>query len=321
MTLGRVRQESGYLAIKYFNKERQWSISWMCGKLDISRASYYKWLNRKVPQTEQENETIAVLIREYDERFGHILGYRRMTLWINRLNSTNYSRNRIHRIMQKLNVHAVIRKKRPNYVYSKAEAVAENILQRNFTASAPNEKWVTDVTELKIPGGNRKLYLSAILDLYDRSVISYVVSRSNNNHLVFDTYAAAITANPDAKPIFHSDRGFQYTSWQFRTRLDTQGITQSMSRVGCCIDNGPTEGFWGILKAEMFQLFPVTDEESLITAIDGFFRFYNYERYQARFNGKTPMEVRAEALSTEIPEQYPIPVNKRIQKYKALFAA
>ncbi|MBR3195743.1 MAG: IS3 family transposase [Clostridia bacterium] len=321
MTLGRVRQESGYLAMKHFNEERQWSISWMCGKLDISRASYYKWLNRKVPREEQENETIAVLIREYDERFGHILGYRRMTLWINRLNSTNYSRNRIHRIMQKLNIHAVIRKKRPNYVYSKAESVAENILQRNFTASAPNEKWVTDVTELKIPGGNRKLYLSAILDLYDRSVISYVVSRSNNNHLVFDTYAAAIAANPAAKPIFHSDRGFQYTSRQFQLRLNAQGITQSMSRVGRCIDNGPTEGFWGILKAEMFQLFPVTDEESLITAIDGFFRFYNYERYQARFNGKTPMEVRAEALSTEIPEQYPIPVNKRIQKYKARFAA
>ena len=307
--------------MKHFNEERQWSISWMCGKLDISRASYYKWLNRKVPREEQENETIAVLIREYDERFGHILGYRRMTLWINRLNSTNYSRNRIHRIMQKLNIHAVIRKKRPNYVYSKAESVAENILQRNFTASAPNEKWVTDVTELKIPGGNRKLYLSAILDLYDRSVISYVVSRSNNNHLVFDTYAAAIAANPAAKPIFHSDRGFQYTSRQFQLRLNAQGITQSMSRVGRCIDNGPTEGFWGILKAEMFQLFPVTDEESLITAIDGFFRFYNYERYQARFNGKTPMEVRAEALSTEIPEQYPIPVNKRIQKYKARFAA
>lgn len=321
MTLGRVRQESRYLAVKYFSEERQWSIRWMCGKLDISRAAYYKWLNRKVPQAERENETIAVLIREYDERFGHILGYRRMALWLNRLNGTAYGKNRIHRIMKKLNVHAVIRKKRPTYVYSKAETIAENILKRNFTASAPNEKWSTDVTELRIPGTDRKLYLSAILDLYDRSIVSYAVSRSNNNRLVFDTYAAAIAANPDAKPVFHSDRGFQYTGKQFQTRLDNQGITQSMSRVGCCIDNGPTEGFWGIVKTEMFQLFPISDEKSLLTAIDGFFRFYNYDRFQARFNGKAPMEVRKEALNSEIPEQYPIPVNKRIQKYKSRFAS
>ncbi len=321
MTLGRVRQESRYLAIQYFYEERQWSINWMCGKLDISRASYYKWVNRKIPQSEQENETIAVLIKEYDEQFGHILGYRRMTLWINRLNSTNYSRNRIHRIMKKLNIHAVIRKKRTNYMPSQAETIAENILKRNFTATAPNEKWATDVTELKIPGTGRKLYLSAILDLYDRSVVSYAVSRLNNNRLVCHTYEAAISANPNAKPVFHSDRGFQYTNKQFQIRLDNQGITQSMSRIGHCIDNGPTEGFWGIVKTEMFQLFPVSDEESLLTAIDGFFRFYNYERFQARFNGKTPMEVRIEALNTEIPQQYPIPVNKRIQKYKSRFAS
>ena len=90
----------------------------------------------------------------------------------------------------------------------------------------------------------RKLYLSAILDLYDRSVVAYVISRRNNNRLVFQTFDKAIASNPDAKPIFHSDRGFQYTGRMFQHKLSNQGMEQSMSRVGHCIDNGPTEGFW-----------------------------------------------------------------------------
>ena len=293
----------------------------MCSKLNIARSAYYKWLKREIPAQEQENAMIATLVLEYDERFGHILGYRRMTLWINELNGKHYGKNRIHRIMQALNVHAVIRKKRHNYTKSTPENIAGNILKRNFTASKPNEKWVTDVTECKVPGTNKKLYLSAILDLYDRSVVSYAISTRNNNDLVFDTYKAAIHANPDAKPIFHSDRGFQYTSKVFQWMLREQGITQSMSRVGHCIDNGPTEGFWGIVKTEMHRLYAISDEDSLRNAISQFICFYNNERFQERFEGKTPSQVRSEALTATDPIQYPIPENKRIQKYKSKYAA
>lgn len=87
------------------------------------------------------------------------------------------------------------------------------------------------------------------------------MSRRNDNKLVFDTYARAIAANPEARPLFHSDRGFQYTSKAFQKKLQKQGMEQSMSRVGHCIDNGPTEGFWGILKSEMYQMYAITDEE------------------------------------------------------------
>lgn len=118
----------------------------MCRQLEISRAAYYKWLHREIPEYELENVRLAELIKEYDERFNHILGYRRMTSWINHFNHTNYSRKRVHRIMKKLGIHAVIRKKKKKYTSSTPEITAENKLKRDFTASKPNEKWVTDIT-------------------------------------------------------------------------------------------------------------------------------------------------------------------------------
>lgn len=295
----------------------------MCEQLGVTRAAYYKWLQRKIPAAEQENILIAQLIQEYDERFNHILGYRRMTMYINRLNNKHYSKNRIHRVMKVINIHSVIRRKRKKYQSSTPEATAENILNRDFFAKAPNEKWATDVTEFKWYEGPvvHKLYLSAILDLYDLSPVAWVVSRRNDNKLVLDTFAKAIRSNPDAKPIFHSDRGFQYTSKVFQDKLLKQGMTQSMSRVSRCIDNGPTENFWGIVKSEMYYLDTFTDEQTLRDAIADYMAFYSNERAQERFKGKTPAEVRTEALQADIPEQYPIPVNKRIQKYKARYAA
>ena len=295
----------------------------MCEQLDITRAGYYKWLHRDIPKMEQENEQIAQLIREYDDRFNHILGYRRMTLYINRLNNKHYSRNRIHRIMKVINIHSVIRRKRKKYQSSTPETTADNILNRDFFAEAPNLKWTTDVTEFKWYEGPvvHKLYLSVILDLYDLSTVAWVVSRRNDNKLVLDTFAQAIQNNPEAKPIFHSDRGFQYTSKIFQNKLREQGMTQSMSRVGHCIDNGPTENFWGIVKSEMYYRNTFTDEQSLRKAVAEYMAFYSTERIQERFKGKTPAEVRTEALVADTPIQYPIPENKRIQKYKARYAA
>ncbi|MBQ7085521.1 MAG: IS3 family transposase [Anaerotignum sp.] len=309
------------MAIRFFYETKNWSINWMCKQLEVSRAAYYKWLHRKIPKQEQENMELAELIKEYDERFNHILGYRRMTSWINHFNHTNYSKKRVHRIMKKLGIHSVIRKKKKKYASSTPETMAENKLNRDFYAAAPNEKWVTDVTEFKIPGDTKKLYLSVILDLYDRYPVGYVISTRNDNRLVFKTFDKAITANLGAKPLFHSDRGFQYTSKVFQKKLKDHQIMQSMSRVGHCIDNGPTEGFWGIIKTEMYQLYKITDEASLRFAINDYLRFYSEERPQDRYHCKTPLEVRNEAFSTDCPTEYAIPRNKRIEKYKEKWCA
>ena len=309
------------MAVKHFYEMKNWSIKWMCKVLNISRAAYYKWLHREQTAEEMENERIAQLILEYDEKYKHTLGYRRMRMYINAFNHKNYSRRRIQRIMKKLGVKAQIRKQPKRYKNSTPETTAENLLGRDFHAEKPNEKWTTDVTEFKAPGSTKKIYLSAVLDLYDRSIIAFVLSRRNDNKLVFDTFQKAVDANPDAAPVFHSDRGFQYTSKVFQVKLKEQGMIQSMSRVGHCIDNGPTEGFWGILKSELYQLYEINDEASLINSIKDYIRYYNEERLQERFGGQTPEQVREAALlaikQDKQPEDYPIPENKRIEKYWA----
>lgn len=114
----------------------------MCKQLGIARAAFYKWKHRIIPQQERENQEIAELIKEYDERFSHILGYRRMTDWINHFNQTHFSRKRTHRIMKKLGIHSAIRKKKKKYNTSKPEETAENKLARDFYAAAPNQKWI-----------------------------------------------------------------------------------------------------------------------------------------------------------------------------------
>lgn len=170
--------------------------------------------------------------------------------------------------------------------------IAENILNREFTAEAPNEKWLTDVTEFKYYVGPivRKVYLSAILDLFDRRIVSFVIRDSNNNALVFDTFDDAIAKNPNAHPLCHSDRGYQYTNRTFHSKLEKAGITQSMSRVGKCIDNGPMEGFWGILKREMYYGKRFTDKETLVKMIEDYIDYYNNKRLQRNLGVLTPME-------------------------------
>ena len=167
-------------------------------------------------------------------------------------------------------------------------------MNRDFTANNPNEKWVTDVTEFKY-GSSKKAYLSAIRDLYDGSIVSYVLGHSNNNSLVFETLDQATKLLDSEHPLIHSDRGFQYTSHGFKRRIDKAKMTQSMSRVGRCIDNGPMESFWGTLKCEKYYLHKYATFEELSKAIHEYIHFYNHERYQKRLNGLSPMEYRAKA--------------------------
>lgn len=135
-----------------------------------------------------------------------------------------------------------------------------------------------------------KLYLSAILDLYDRRIVSYVISERNDNPLVFKTFDKAVAANPNAHPLFHSDRGFQYTHRAFHQRLEKSGMTQSMSRVAHCIDNGPMEGFWGILKRERYYGRRFTSKQALIQMIQSYICYYNTRRVQRNLGILTPLE-------------------------------
>lgn len=209
----------------------------------------------------------------------------------NETHDTKYNKKRFHRLAKIAGLQAIIRRKKPAYHYHKEEQTAENILARTFTAEQPNEKWLTDVTEMTY-GNGQKLYLSAIMDLGAKDIVAYTIGESNNNHLVFSNLDLAIEKYPKAQPLIHSDRGFQYTSKSFKAKLDAAGMTQSMSRKGKCIDNGPMEGFWGILKTEMYYLNTFGDKESLENAIAEFIDYYNNKRRQRRLDRLPPMEYR-----------------------------
>lgn len=290
--LSGVRQENLYLAIRDVHREKQYPVIRLCRILKLNRSSYYKWLRRQESQSEAENKQVIGWIRELYEEQNGILGYRQMTITINREKHCHYNVKRIHRLMQLLHLKSVCRRKRASYIPSTPETTAENLLNRQFYADAPNMKWLTDVTEFKYYVGPvvKKLYLSAILDLFDRRIVAYRIGTSNNNDLVFRNFDEAVALHPDAHPLFHSDRGFQYTNKQFKARLDAAGMTQSMSRVGRCIDNGPMEGFWGILKSEMYYLRKFCSEDELRMAIENYIVFYNTRRYQKRLHCMTPME-------------------------------
>lgn len=175
---------------------------------------------------------------------------------------------------------------------SSPQYIAENTLGRDFHAPKPNVKWLTDVTEFKWYEGVEvhKIYLSAILDLYDRRIVSYEISDHNDNPIVFNTFKAAVKANPGAHPLFHSDRGFQYTNRTFHHMLEAAGMTQSMSRVAHCIDNGPMEGFWGILKRESYYGKRFTSRQELVRMIQDYICYYNTRRVQRNLGVVTPME-------------------------------
>lgn len=267
----------------------------LCDFAGIARSSYYKWLNRSETLTDKENLIITEeIVRIYNDVNG-IYGYRRMTMNVNRNLNKKYNYKRIYRLMKSMNLQSVIRRKRKKYIKCTPQITAENLLDRDFSAATLNEKWLTDVTEFKLSNGT-KAYLSAIIDLYDNSIVSYVLGQSNNNKLVFDTFDIAIEANPSAKPLFHSDRGYQYTSKTFKLKLDNVSATQSMSRVGRCIDNGSIEGFWGIIKSEMYYLKKFNNFDELKLDIDNYIEFYNNKRLQKKLKGLSPIEYRTQTL-------------------------
>ena len=293
MGLSLIRHEQVYLAIKTEHDEHCYPISALCKIGNVSRAAYYKWLHRELPNYEVENKRIADEIEKIHTESPD-KGYRRIRDELERYHDIKVNDKRVLRICRKKGIKSTIKYANNGCTRQAAnpQFIAENILNREFSADAPNQKWLTDVTEFKyyVAQEVHKVYLSAILDLYDRRIVSYVIGDSNNNPLVFDTFDAAIAANPGATPLCHSDRGFQYTNRLFHAKLEAAGMTQSMSRIAKCIDNGPMEGFWGILKRERYYGKRFKDKDSLVTMLEEYIEYYNNRRLQRNLGVLTPME-------------------------------
>lgn len=272
----------------------EYSISSLCRLGKVNKAAYYKWLKRPSNSNDELNHRLAELIKKLHQQYPD-MGYRRLRDMLDHEYHIRVNDKRILRICRKLKIQSVV--KNPHNCCTRPAVdpayIAENILNREFDADRPEQKWVTDVSEFKYgPDGDHihKLYLSVILDLYGRIPVATVISDHNDNKLVYDTFDQAIAKHPGAAPLFHSDRGYQYTSKGFHDRLEKAGMTQSMSRVAHCIDNGVMEGFWGILKREAYYGRRFKTKDELVNAIAKYINYYTYDRPQRNLGVKTPEE-------------------------------
>ena len=286
-------------SVKYkviYRHKDSYSISEMCRFFEVSRSGYYDFVNRL--DTPAKDLPLDQMIQQCQEQCRNTYGYRRVHIWLER-QGVHKNPKTVLRIMRKYNLLAVIRCRKYKH-YRDTLHRYPNLLNRNFHADRPNQKWVTDISEFKYGVGEDnkkgKLYLSVILDLCDRRPVAFVYSTRNDNPLVFDTFDKAVAANPGATPLLHSDRGYQYTSKAFRRRILAAGMTQSMSRVARCIDNGPMEGFWGLMKREMYYGKKYKTKEELMLAIEKYIDYYTNKRVQRNLGLLTPLEFHEQKL-------------------------
>lgn len=244
-----------------------------------------------------KNDSIMNLIIEiYYENKGRY-GYRRITLELNN-RGFEINHKKVLRLMNKMGLHSIVRRKRKYSSYKGTVGkVADNLIERNFEAENPNQKWFTDVTEFNLRG--EKLYLSPILDAHARYIVSYNVSRSPNLNQIKDMMDKALTFNLLPKNlIIHSDQGWQYQHKYFVDTLTTYGLLQSMSRKGNSIDNGLMESFFGIMKSEMFYGFENEYKtiNDLKLEIDDYIDYYNNKRIKSKLKGLTPVQYRNQSF-------------------------
>lgn len=195
-----------YSIIKEHHNHEQWDISWMCQQLKVSRAAYYKWTKRVETKLEIENKEVTECIKNIASNNNQLFGTLKMTYTVNKKLNSQYNHKRIYRLMCIHDVQSVFRKdKRYKWKRSQPQVTAENVLNRKFETSKPNEVWCTDITEISYPGIIQKAYISSYIDLYDRSILGLSVSKRNDTALTNDSLRKALEVNPTAKPLHHSD--------------------------------------------------------------------------------------------------------------------
>jgi putative transposase len=261
----------------------------MCAFFGVSRAAYYAWV-KQLDQPDPDRERMEQVQEAY-ERSHRTYGYRRIVLWLQKQKGVFLNHKTVLRLMNKLNIRSVARKRKV-FRMAKVEIYHhyDNLLNQEFRASQPNQKWVTDVTYIATRLG--WAYLSTIQDLFDGFIVSHQLARVNSLELVLGTLQQAKQREQVTDElILHSDRGYQYTSHTYATLIHDYAITPSMSRPGNCWDNAPMENFFGHLKEEALRQFPIPSFEEARQIIDDYIHFYNYERIQLKTR-QTPYETR-----------------------------
>lgn len=259
---------------------------------DIPRSTYYYYSKQfDHPKPDRYAEIKTEIRRIYDESKGRY-GYRRITKELKKKFVVNHKT--VQKLMRKMGIFCRVRMHKYNSYKGDVGRIAPNLLERNFKADQPNQKWVTDVTEFALFG--IKLYLSPIIDLYNGEVISYNLSRHPNLNQVTDMLEKAFTKIPDnTNLILHSDQGWQYQNKHYQKMLKDKGIRQSMSRKGNCLDNACAENFFGLLKTELLYLQEFHSVEQFIQELHEYIEWYNNKRIKLKLNGLSPIDFRQEA--------------------------
>lgn len=261
---------------------------------ELPRSSYYYYL--KCFEKPDKYEAVKGVIKSNFAAHKGRYGYRRMTTLLRQQGHT-LNHKTVNRLMKELNLMCKVRMKKYRSYRGEVGKIAPNILERDFQASKPLEKLVTDVTEFSLFG--QKLYLSPILDLFNGEIVSYSMSTSPNFQLTKDMISQAFEKIPDnTNLILHSDQGWQYQMKPYQDMLKTKGIRQSMSRKGNCLDNAAMESFFGILKSELLYLQDFASIDHFIYELVDYLDYYNNRRMKMKLKGLTPVQYRAQFLQS-----------------------
>ena len=274
-----------------YRHKGKYSISEMCKFFQVSRSGYYGYVARM--DTPASDLPLAEKIRDCQEQCGKTYGYRRVHIWLER-NGIYRNPKTVLRIMQKYGLLSVIRRKKYRN-YGEYLHRYPNLLNRNFSAERPNQKWVTDISYIHTKQG--VLYLSVIRDLYDNSIVAYKTGTEQNVNLVLSTIKEAKKREKVTTELqLHSDQGFQYTSQAYYRLTQSYGIIPSMSRRGNPYDNALAENFFSILKTECIYRTKLQTYEEARLLIGEYIHFYNNERIQLKTK-LTPLEKRCQYVA------------------------
>ena len=268
----------------------------MCKVLNVSRSSYYRWYCEGPSNRELENQKLTTSIKEVFEESKRTYGSPRVTEELKR-RGVNVSKPRVAKLMRLNNLKSKVRKKyRVTTNSNHIHVISENHLDRNFKPNALNKVWVSDITYIKTD--EDWLYLTTVIDLYDRQVIGWSLSKTLfTKETITPAWKMAISKRKiDDNLIFHSDRGIQYASKEFRNQLNANNlITQSMSRKGNCWDNAVAESFFKTLKSELiYHQEYKTIEQAKLAVFEYIEIWYNRKRLHSSLGYKTPIEVETE---------------------------
>ena len=284
-----MRSSVKYLVI-YRHKEK-YSISEMCRFFKVSRSGYYGFVDRM--DMPAKDLPLAEKIRECQDQTHSTYGYRRVQIWLES-NGIHCNPKTVLRVMHKYNLLSVIRRKKYRN-YGEHLHRYPNLLNRDFHADRPNQKWVTDISYIKT--GQGFLYLSIIRDLYDNSIVAYKTGTDQNINLVLSTIRDAKKKEKVTTELqLHSDQGFQYTSHAYFKLTSSYNIIQSMSRRGNPYDNALAENFFSILKTECIHRIKLQTFEEARSIIDEYIHFYNCQRIQLKTK-LTPLEMRCQFVA------------------------